>query len=289
MKICPQCQTSYTDDSLQYCLQDGTPLISSPVTNNWTESETLVSPRQTDKMRVEWQNQPSQNVPVSRETIVAAPPKKSNTALIVALTAIVTLLVAGAGVVGFLYFKRGNKKEVVNINSKSPVNIAVPNVAQNSNENLNVNSNVNQTPTATPTPKPTINPKEADEIKSDVKDLIEEWNDAIEDHNLNAHLDKYADTVDYYKTGNVGVGKIRADKQRAFETYDDIDIDISNLKITPDETGEKATAVFDKEWKFEGEEKFSSGKVQQQLQLAKINGKWRITGEKDLKVYYVEK
>lgn len=264
-------------------------MTSSPVTNGWTESETLVSPKQTDKMRVEWQNQTSQNAPVSREIIVASPPRKSNTALIVALTALATLLLVGAAVVGFVFYKRGVKEEVININTKPPTNIIVPNVAQNSNANTNANSNANQTPTATPTPKPTLNPKEADEIKSDVKDVIKDWNEALEDHDLDSHLERYADSVDYYKSGSVGVGKIRADKQRAFEAYDNINLDISNLKITPDASGEKATAIFDKEWKFEGEEKFSKGKVQQQLQFAKINGKWRITGEKDLKVYYVEK
>ncbi len=61
------------------------------------------------------------------------------------------------------------------------------------------------------------------------------------------------------------------------------------MKVTPDASGEKATAVFDKEWNFEGAEKYSAGKVQQQLTLGKIGGRWLITGEKDLKTYYVEK
>ena len=70
--------------------------------------------------------------------------------------------------------------------------------------------------------------------------------------------------------------------------YDTININIDNVKVTPDASGERATVVLDKEWNFEGAEKFSSGKVQQQLTLNKIGGRWLITGEKDLKIYYTQ-
>jgi hypothetical protein len=65
-------------------------------------------------------------------------------------------------------------------------------------------------------------------------------------------------------------------------------MNISNLSVTPDATGERATAVFDKEWVFDGAEKSSSGKVKSELQMRKINGEWKITSERDLKVYYIE-
>jgi hypothetical protein len=60
------------------------------------------------------------------------------------------------------------------------------------------------------------------------------------------------------------------------------------MTVTPDASGERATAVFDKEWNFSGAEKTSAGKVKQQLQLKKVNGQWLISGERDLKVYYTE-
>jgi hypothetical protein len=52
--------------------------------------------------------------------------------------------------------------------------------------------------------------------------------------------------------------------------------------------------TFDKEWEFSGIDKddkdvFNAGKVNQQIILSKINGKWKIVSEKDLKVYYVDK
>lgn len=301
MKTCPQCQTSYTDDSLQYCLQDGTPLVAANPSQagNWGESETLVSPRQADQARFDVPTRQQQTYGnyaggatgsnLNQNTAAVEQPRNSRTGLIVAVSVLLTLLVAGAGLGAYLLFRKPQNDVVLNVNTKPPININTPNAAQSSNTNqpnINVNQNVNQ---ATPTPKPTLNPKQVDEIKSNVENVIDDWKDASENHDLEAHLSNYAPTVDYYKAGSANIEKIRADKQRAFDAYNDINISIDNLKITPDATGEKATAVFDKEWKFENEEKTSTGKVQQQLQLAKINGKWRITGEKDIKVYYVDK
>jgi hypothetical protein len=56
-------------------------------------------------------------------------------------------------------------------------------------------------------------------------------------------------------------------------------MDISNLRVSPDASGENATAVFDKEWVFEGTGKYSAGKVQTQLRLRKIGGEWLITAK----------
>ena len=61
-------------------------------------------------------------------------------------------------------------------------------------------------------------------------------------------------------------------------------MNIDNVRVTLDETGAGAQVVLDKSWKFEGE-RCSKGKVQQQLRLAGIDGRWRITSERDLKVY----
>jgi ketosteroid isomerase-like protein len=232
---------------------------------------------------------------------VAVPPKKSNTALTVVLTALLTLLAAGA-IIGGIYYTRNRKTEVVqNTNSKPAVNTAAPNVSK-TNKTANINSNINAadanaadansattatpTPSATPATKPALNPKERKNAESDIKNVIDDWKDSTENFDLDANLSNYADSVDYYRAGTVSSGAVRADKQNAFGAYSNIGIDISNMRITLGETGENAAVLFDKEWNFEGEGKSSSGKVQQQLQLTKIDGRWRITGERDLKVYY---
>jgi hypothetical protein len=107
---------------------------------------------------------------------------------------------------------------------------------------------------------------------------------------LDAHMSYYADTLDtYYTKTNVSASSVRADRERAYEAYSSLNIGLSNIEIKPDGGGERATAIFDKTWNFEGEEKATSGSVQQKLWLAKTGGRWRITGEKDLQVYYVNK
>ena len=301
MKHCPNCQTTYADDSLQFCLQDGTPLAEFPnqnaATNYDTEAETIVStnkginslPRQVEPIRFEppssyqtnqanWGQESQPVIIEQRET------KQSNTAMIVALSALGTILLLGIG--GFsawLYFR--NKPTEVAAN----INIATPNRQSNSNAaNQNANA-ATPSPTPSPTAQPTLKPEESKAITGDVKDVIDDWKDSTENLDLDTHISQYADTVDYYKGGRVNVSKIRDDRARAFAAYDSLKVNIDNVKVTPDASGEKATVILDKEWTFEGEEKYSSGKVQQQLTFGKINGRWRITGEKDLKVYYVDK
>ncbi len=99
----------------------------------------------------------------------------------------------------------------------------------------------------------------------------------------------YADRLDYYNKKGASIDFVRKDKIRALSPYDDVKLNVSNLSVTPDSTGEIATAVFDKQWFFEGEEKYSEGKVQSQVKFKKFGGKWKIISEKDLKVYYVNK
>lgn len=299
MKVCPNCRTEYADDALQFCLQDGTPLINaanptvSPDFN--TESETVISPKRVEPIRFDppssYQNSQS-NWEQSQPVIVEREAKKSNTAAIVALSVLGTILVLGLGGAGaWLYFNNRKTVAVVNNNSNMPIRSVNSNTANNQNQNTNSNINSNlatPTPSPTPTAKPTINPEQAKTITGNVKDVVSDWKNASEDLDITSHLSNYADTVDYYNGGKVSIAKIRADREKAFADYDSINLNIDNLRVIPDPAGDKATAIFDKEWKFEGADKYSAGKVQQQLTLNKINGKWLITSEKDLKVYYKE-
>lgn len=296
MKYCPQCQTEYTDDGLRFCKRDGTPLVNSndAPTVNFGEEATVVSSRQVEPIRVAVENQPPiiQQPPQnywqqSAPPIIAAPPseKKSRTGLAVALTALGMLALFAIVGVGVMFYMRGNRNTEIALN----VNNAPANRPSNANapvvQNLNVNT---ATPTATPTAKPTLDPKESKAATENVGGVIDKWADSTESRDLDAHMSQYADTVDYYKAGKVSAARVKADRERAFDMYDSMTVNISNVKITPDVSGSGATAIIDKEWNFSGEEKFSTGKVQQQLTFAKIGGKWLITGEKDLKLYYKE-
>lgn len=334
MKHCPQCQTSYTDDTLKFCLQDGAPLVETSDSfsasstgaptvvfgnsnisdsNKSNDEATVISPRKVEPIHVPiQQTQPltPQNPPPQQQNytqpqsyrqteqppiIAVSPPeaRKSKTGLAVGLTALAMLALFG---IGALYLMRDRKTEVaatVNVNSSNtnsaPSNRISTTANANSANNGGAASIQNSNATAaTPTaPKPTIDPKQAKIIDEDVGSVIDNWQSSSENIDIDSHLSNYANTVDYYKGGRVGLSRIRADKERAFGAYNSIKFNISNVKITPDAAGDKATAVFDKEWNFAGDGKNSSGKVLQQLTLSKIGGRWLITGERDLKTYYV--
>ena len=300
MKYCPNCQTTYTDDSLRFCLQDGTQLADVSGMNSemptvaFDDSETLVSRKPPQQVvRINVPETESQNWQQPEQPRIVAPPpvetKRSKTALTVMATVLGMLLFLGIAGLGAWMLLKSRKTEVaVNVNNapaNRPLNSNSANI-KTSNANLTAPA---ASPTATPIPKPTLKPEEIKAVTNDVKEAIDEWKGSSENLDLDGNLDQYADSVDYYAGGRVNRARVRADKQRAFEQFDSINFNISNVKITPDASGEKAIAVFDKEWRFEGEQRYSAGKVRQQLTLGKIDGRWLITGEKDLKTYYIEK
>jgi serine/threonine-protein kinase len=125
-----------------------------------------------------------------------------------------------------------------------------------------------------------------DRVRRDVKDALEEWADATRDRDLDKHMSRYADTLEtYYKKQNVGATQVRTDRNNAFMRYDRIDVKLDNIEVTPDPTGLRATATFDKTWEFDSPDKNSTGSVRQQVTLVKAGGRWLINGEKDLQVY----
>ena len=148
-------------------------------------------------------------------------------------------------------------------------------------------------PAATmPTPKATPAARQASATVADnqsVRSSLEGWAAATRAHDFETHMSFYADILSfYYKRANVGVASVRADRARAFTRYAKLDVQLSNMVVTPDPSGLTASATFDKSWSFEGD-KYSSGSVRQLVTLANYGGRWLITGEKDLQVYYVNR
>lgn len=277
MKICPNCQTRYTDDSLKFCLQDGTPLvteleeISAPDTKS-SEYETVVKPR------------PSDTGYTTNKSYVQ-PEERSNTFKIVALTVLTMfVLLGGISAGAWFYFNSGKREIAQNNNAVKNTKTITKNTPEtNKTENIANNS---ETPTPTPEKTPEI---DAGRIQKEISKTIDSWKNAAEDLNENNYMSFYADRLDYYNKKNASVDFVRKDKVKAFTPYDDVDMDISNLSVVVENDGETATAVFDKKWNFEGEDQTSNGKVQSELKFKKFDGKWKIISEKDLNVYYVNK
>lgn len=298
MKQCPSCQTKYTDETLRFCLQDGTPLIAlaNPQTEmptiSFTDSETIVSPRQVERLDIPVEKPNTREWEESRQISEFQPEEeKSNTFLIAAVSALVTVLLLGGAVGMWFFLKKDKPQTAQNNKNKSAVNQNVI-LPENVNKEVSPSSeDSSPSPTSTPSAMPTAAPApnfNPEQVQREVSEKVNAWIRATESGNSNAIANNYADTVDYYNKRKVSLNYVRKDKQKAFSKFDYIKMDISNLRITPDASGERATAVFDKEWTFEGEEGYSAGKVQSQLQLQKFNGRWLITGEKDLKIYYTE-
>ena len=128
---------------------------------------------------------------------------------------------------------------------------------------------------------------DAERVERDVKDALEDWAESTRDRDLDAHMSRYADTLEtFYRRQNVGAFQVRSDRSKAFGRYDDMDVKIENVEVTSDPTGLRATAVFDKTWDFDSPDKNSKGSVRQQLTLIRAGGRWLINGERDLQVYY---
>jgi hypothetical protein len=131
----------------------------------------------------------------------------------------------------------------------------------------------------------------ASSTDSEVRNALEGWAQASRNRDIDSHMRYYADTLDfYYNRTLVPSSKVRDDRTKAFAKFNYISIQLSNLNVQLDSTGQRATVVLDKTFDFRGENNaFFNGSVQDQLTLTKLGGAWLITGEKELKVYYVNK
>lgn len=122
MKQCPKCGTSYTDDSLRYCLADGMPL-------NIDEQPTIVR---------------TTLVPFAEKTVAfpeRRPSKTENPSgssimkIVIAIIALVILLVLGLGIAGFAFYYFTGPGQTVS-NSPTPKPTEEPQKSKNDDEDL---------------------------------------------------------------------------------------------------------------------------------------------------------
>ena len=312
MKRCPTCQRAYADESLSFCLEDGALLLSEGNGPATISDPNATIPASSPSHRSSFPTEVLDAGTVKSETILrsqptlaeeprvtardvfgstptAPPPTAHNTTLVVGLTVIATLILLALGGVGAWFLFKGDK----------PTGPTQTELNQNQNHGAQppiVNSNLNNTaiPDANTSPATSVSPVASQvdvaAVRDQVTAVLNGWTSDSRAHDLDTHMSYYADTLDtYYNASNVDASRVRADRARAYALYTTIDIELSNLKITADPGGDTASAVFDKTWTFEGSEKYSSGSVHQKIWLTKIAGRWRITGEKDLQVYYVNR
>lgn len=309
MKICPQCRSVYSDETLQFCLQDGTPLVDESATGKTNlptaslggeafEQETVVANKDSEKIRFGLENEPEKDQK-GVQTNAAPPPfaadrkKNPKTIFAVLLTVLTMLFLFGLiGIVGYFYLSESAR--IKNDNASRPENSDY--TRNDSAEKIpEISLKENQPDTVkTKKPEETESPQapekvDLEEVKKGVTDRIFKWKNQSETLRLDEYMNSYADTVDYYNKNGASKNFVRSDKRKAFEKFDSIKFNLSNIGIVSSRDGQTATVVFDKEWNFQGASENSSGKVRQQLKLKKAAETWLITSEKDLKVYYINK
>ncbi|MFN2491914.1 MAG: hypothetical protein ABR501_03410 [Pyrinomonadaceae bacterium] len=163
MKSCPTCNRTYTDVSLNYCLEDGTPLVteSAPI-GDLNATIRYIDPRDTKPPRGEEYRQPPVspdyrashpaapiNLPPQRSPAsAAAPPRKRSSAVwwIVGGVAVVGIIAIGVVVMILALNSMGtnSNRNINNSNSR----VSNRNVNANSNP-ANTNSSVNLPPLLT--------------------------------------------------------------------------------------------------------------------------------------------
>ncbi len=156
MKQCPACQTSYTDETLAYCLSDGQPLVPiaddfATIVNRTGEATAVFG--QGDKMRVEIPQEtvaPGATAPGFVST-VPDPSSGGGLKVIVGVLAVI-LVLAAIVVIGALAFYFGSKGG--DVTSKNAVNRAA---------------------TPAPSPLPTTDDKE--ELRQQIANLEKRLND----------------------------------------------------------------------------------------------------------------
>src|SRR5580765_3937443 len=106
MKRCPECRRDYTDETLNFCLDDGTALLDGPASMD-EPATAIISPHETEPATINFPNTTAENVegPNPPQT------KTSHRTLIVVGIGVI-VLIAALGIVGYLYYERSSPRQV---------------------------------------------------------------------------------------------------------------------------------------------------------------------------------
>lgn len=328
MKRCPTCRRTYADDTLRFCLEDGTPLSAdAPLNSDETllldSASSRTEPPPTEildfgvaptlrSLDEDATAQPRKVAPTARQQVrptinesqnpVAPAPAPRNTTSVVAVTAVATILVLAVGGLGawlLLRDKSGNSNTGTSTTAETARVSNTSNVATANNIPARTNGNTStlpgtvSTPVSTPTPyatpsatpQPTPAATDTSSARREVMAALNGWTETMKQGDLEGHMAYYADTLHtYYLQSNYSASRVRANVAKAFSKYETFDVKLSNMQIEIDPSGTSAIATFDKTFTFSGATTYS-GSGLNRFWLEKIGGRWRITGEKDLKTY----
>jgi hypothetical protein len=263
MKVCPKCHSSFTDETLSFCLTDGTPLVHGEgnpdfVSSELSNAQTLFEREPT--LIGSFAQQTGTQFPIQNTQFLDTipPPRKKSRTMLLSLLAILVVAVAVIGT--GLYF-RGSLREMYD----------PPKQVIASSEAKKISS--------------PLTPDQTAQIKKEVEDFLNSWKASIEKRDINDQMRHYAKTLEiFYRDSGKDQNSVRAERMKAIERFDTLNLYLTKIEVTP-ESDRFAKVVFDKNWVFRGKDRFSSGAVQQEMGLVKSDGKWYIVIEKDLQIY----
>ena len=276
MFICNNCGIG-VDDSMRFCSECGAEILSG---SPFMPSAQL-RPPELDERKVVGSSAQAQYPGAATTRLVDAnnkgekPRESSATSRAVAITIAIMLVVLFAGVTVTWLISRAKNE---------PAPRSAP-------ETASLTKGASTSPAAS-TPVRVTPPASAAATNSswepEVTATLGSWVAALEAHDLDTHMSYFAETLDtYYSHRNVGVAKVRADLERAFSRYSTLSVRLSGIRVTFDWNNETASVIFDKTWTFTNgsastADKTWSGSVRQMAWLGRIDGRWRITGLKDI-------
>jgi serine/threonine protein kinase/ketosteroid isomerase-like protein len=216
--------------------------------------------------------------------VAAREHRKRLPALVVGLLA---LVLAGVGVAYIINHKRplSNEPAIQQANDRAATTNANASSASSAeNHPVDVRSNTPNPPSANrsenPTPAAAVDTNKA---VNEVRDTVSRWNGALKSRNLDAHMAYFAPHLHtYFLKENVDRNAARAEAANALSLYSKLDIHTSPLAVSVDPSGNHAVVTYEKSWNFEGKQPWSGAAVER-LWLERLNGRWRITGVRDLK------
>lgn len=123
------------------------------------------------------------------------------------------------------------------------------------------------------------------EMKATLRTALNDWVAATNARDIDRQMTFYNPVVEaFYRSRNASREDVRRDKERVFERASSIDIRTSAPDIRLSADGRTATMRFHKRYEIVGGGEDRRGEVVQELRWQRINGEWRITSERDLRV-----
>lgn len=230
---------------MNFCLSDGAPLL---VQSPLIEEQTIIRP------------------PLA----AASPPRQGVHPIFAYLTVGVFALLIGGAIVAWLMYK-GNDTLPANYTGQG-------NIAGNGNGEVrlaNINTGGNKSVSTLP---------DQSALQGEVNTAFQGWVDTLERHDLTGHLTFYNERLGvHYKKSNVDISYVRDYNEKLFNKYSSFRLEVKNLTIEIDPSGEKARTRFDSAFNFKGSAASHTGVSRTEVGWRKVGGVWKIESEKTLK------